>query len=192
MKTVEAMKLLMTWDALGRDVFATEDLRVMFPERSPKTFEAGLRRLVGQGVLRRVARGVYVNPLSRISDGWRLERIAVCLRRGEYSYVSLESALSEFGVISQVPVDWIGVMTTGRSGLFHTPYGRIEFTHTVRTARNVLDGSLTMEGRPLRVARVETALRDLKRVNRNLHLVNDGIYREILEERRAGQPGTPA
>ncbi len=192
MKIVEVMKLLMMWDARGRDVFTTDDLRVMIPERSPKTFEAGLRRLASQGILRRVARGVYVNPLSRISDGWRLERIAICLRRGEYSYVSLESALSEFGVISQVPIDWIGVMTTGRGGLFSTPYGRIEFTHTARSTDNVLRGSLAVEGRPLRIARVEVALRDLRRVGRNLHLVDDGIYRELLEEQRAGQWGVSA
>lgn len=182
MKTVDAMKTLMEWDARGREVFSVDDLRAMFPERSPKTFAAGLRRLVRQGVLQRVARGVYVNPLSRQPKSYLVEKIAVCFRRGGYSYVSLESALSEFGVISQIPMSRITVMTTGRAGVIRTPYGVIEFTHTARPWRDILENTLVMEGRPLRIARVETALRDIRRVGRNLHLVNETYYREILEE----------
>ncbi len=111
-----------------------------------------------------------------------VEKIAVCLRRGAYSYVSLESALSEYGVISQIPMSRITVMTTGPGGVIGTPYGVIEFTHTVRPWRDILEKTLVMDGRPLRIARVETALRDLRRVGRNLHLVNETSYREILEE----------
>ena len=183
MKVIDAMKTLMEWDARGREVFSVEDLRGMFPERSPKTFAAGLRRLVRQGVLQRAARGVYVNPLSRQPKSYLVEKIAVCLRRGAYSYVSLESALSEFGVISQIPMSRrITVMTTGQAGVIRTPYGVIEFTHTARPWRDILENTLVMEGRPLRIARVETALRDIRRVGRNLHLVNEMYYREVLEE----------
>ncbi len=41
----------------------------------------------------------------------------------------LESALSEYGVISQIPIDRLTIMTTGRKGHYKTPYGTIEFTH---------------------------------------------------------------
>ncbi len=34
---------------------------------------------------------------------------------GEYNYVSLESMLSEYGLISQIPIDRLTVMTTGRN-----------------------------------------------------------------------------
>ncbi|MCY3872924.1 MAG: hypothetical protein OXF88_01365 [Rhodobacteraceae bacterium] len=187
MKTVEAIKVLWEWDRRGRAVFAVEDLRKMFPERSHKTFAEGLRRLVLQGFLERAARGVYVNSLSRLSKRYRIEEVAVCLRRGEYSYVSLESALAEYGAISQIPMSRITVMTTGRSAEIRTPYGVIEFTHTSRGERDILNSTIFMEGRPLRIARVEAALRDLRRVGRNLGMVNEEYYQEILEEQAAAR-----
>ncbi len=182
MKTVDAIKVLWDWDRKERSVFSVTDLRKMFPERSPKTFAEGLRRLVKQGFLEHAARGVYVNLLSRSSKRYLIEKIAVCLRRGEYSYVSLESALSEYGVISQIPMSRITIMTTGRSAIIRTPYGVIEFTHTKRSAADILDNTIIMEKRPLRIARVETALRDLRRVGRNLDMVNLEYYEDILEE----------
>ena len=185
MKALEAVKILTLWDRRDRSVFAVADLRRIFPERSEKTFSEGLRRLVAQGVFERAARGVYVNALSRRSRRYLIEEIAACMRRGEYSYVSLESALSEFGAISQVPVSRITIMTTGRGGLIETRYGDIEFTHTARPVRDILDNTLVMEDRPLRIARIEAALRDLKRVGRNLHMVDMDEYRDILAERAA-------
>ncbi|MDE0047876.1 MAG: DUF6088 family protein [bacterium] len=182
MKTVDAIKVLWEWDRRERSVFSVSDLRKMFPERSAKTFAEGLRRLVRQGVLERAARGVYVNPLSRLSKRYLIEKIAVCLRRGEYSYVSLESALSEYGVISQIPMSRITVMTTGRSATIRTPYGVIEFTHTKRSPADILNNTIVLEKRPLRIARVETALRDLRRVGRNLDMVNLEEYEDILKE----------
>ena len=61
---MDAIKVLWDWDRRERCVFSVTDLRKMFPERSPKTFAEGLRRLVKQGFLEHAARGVYVNPLS--------------------------------------------------------------------------------------------------------------------------------
>ena len=54
------------------------------------------------------------------------------MRSGHTSYLSYESALAEFGSISQVPAVYI-VATTGNSGQYQTPYGDIEFTHTSRS-----------------------------------------------------------
>ncbi|MCG9752071.1 DUF6088 family protein [Vibrio brasiliensis] len=132
-----------------------------------------LKRLVKNQILERVARGIYLYTLSkgRFSSN-TLEIIAKTLRRGEYSYVSLESALSEYGVISQIPVDRLTVMTTGRKGEYKTRYGVIEFTHTKKSVPDIID-SIRSVGRPLRVAAKETAVRDLKRVGRNVHLIID-------------------
>ena len=185
MKALKAVRTLWELDRKGRRVFSVMDLRTIFPERSENTFSDGLRRLVDQGVLQRAARGVYVNPHSRRSGVHLNEEVALCLRRGEYSYVSLESALSEFGVISQMPMRWTTVMTTGRSGEIETIYGTIEFTHTARPVRDILAATLVIEGRPLRLARVETAMRDLRRVGRGLDQVNMDLYREILEDQAA-------
>ncbi len=74
--------------------------------------------------------------------------------------------------MSQMPVDWLTVMTTGRTGEYRTPYGVIEFTHTkARPLLSVIDRMKSQE-RPLRVAHVDAAVRDLKRVGRNTHLID--------------------
>ncbi len=104
-------------------------------------------------------------------DAYVIEHIAKALRTGEYNYVSLESILSEYGKISQIPIDRLTVMTTGRAGIYHAPYGVIEFTHTKRSINNIISHIKTIPGRPLRIATEETAVRDLKRVGRNLHLL---------------------
>ena len=94
------------------------------------------------------------------------------MRLGEYNYVSLESALSEYGVISQIPIDRLTVMTTGRSSTYKTFFGVIEYTHTKRSLTDIIQGIHQQPNRPLRVASKEVAWRDLKRVGRNTDLVN--------------------
>jgi len=115
---------------------------------------------------------VYVYVLAGDAEPRLIEQIAVALRRGYYSYTSLESALSEYGAISQIPVDRLTVMTTGRKGVYRTRWGTIEFTHTKRSPADILDHTCDV-GRPLRMATPQAAWRDLKRVGRNTHLVDE-------------------
>lgn len=195
MRSVEAARTLAQWNQRGRDVFNLSDLRKMFRGDSDKAFSEGLGRLVENGLLERLARGVYFNPFSSLPRADLLERIAATLRRGEYNYVSLESALSQYGIISQVPLGYLTVMTTGRKGLYRTPYGRIEFTHTARPSTDILD-NVRPTGRPLRMATPKAALRDLRRVGRNLQLVDADEAEAILREgsdlgRRLGTGPTP-
>ena len=179
MRTVDAIRILAEWDRRGRIVFTLSDLRKMFPHRSDKTLSESLRRLVRDGLLERAANGVFVNPLSSRSRLHLLETVACAIRRGEYNYLSLECALSEWGVISQVPMARLTVMTTGRKGTFDTPYGTIEFTHTRRSATSILANTVRRD-RPLRLATALAALRDLRRVGRNLHLVGPEEVRDHL------------
>ncbi|MDE0303416.1 MAG: type IV toxin-antitoxin system AbiEi family antitoxin domain-containing protein [Albidovulum sp.] len=187
MNTVEAIRILTELDGYDRSVFSIGELREIFQEKSPRTFEDGLRRLVDRGVLERAARGIYVFAWSQRPRVYLLEEIAVCKRHGKVSYVSLESALCEFGAISQIMVDRITVMTTGRSAEIATPWGVIEFTHTARPAPDIRENTLHMEGRPLRIARLEAALRDLRRVGRNLHMVDMDEYEDILDEQQQAE-----
>jgi hypothetical protein len=186
MNQLHAIQALREFDNLGRFVFSRHDLTKLFPNDSTKTLEIGLGRLVKAGILIRACKGVYVNDFAQSKDGYIIEHIAKILRRGAYNYVSLESMLSEYGAISQIPIDRLTVMTTGRTGVYTTPYGVIEFTHTKRTIITILDGVERIPGRPLRVASKKTAIRDLKRVGRNLNLLlegdenaNDEMYRFI-------------
>ncbi|MGL4860068.1 MAG: type IV toxin-antitoxin system AbiEi family antitoxin [Enterobacteriaceae bacterium] len=173
-----AIQRLTQLNQQGRYVFSHRDLEKIFPEDNAKTFNAGLARLVEKQILERVARGVYLYSLSHHKKGPdTLELIAKTLRRGEYNYVSLESALSEYGAISQIPVDRLTIMTTGRRGEYHTPFGTIEFTHTNRPVSDIIQ-HINNIGRPLRIASKQAAWRDLKRVGRNVHLVNEDSINE--------------
>lgn len=174
MNKATAIKRLSKWGERGRYVHTLHELGRIFPEDSPKTLKEGVARLVRVGLLQRACRGVYVYPLARSRDSYLIERIARALRQGSYSYVSNESALSEYGVISQAPVDRLTVMTTGRRGIYRTPYGTIEFTHTHRKLPDILAGMKSV-GRPLRLATRQAAWRDLKRVGRNTHLVDKNL-----------------
>lgn len=167
-----AIKVLSDWDSKGRYVYTLHDLAKLFPDDKPKTLQEGVNRLVRSGLLQRACRGVYVYSLARSIDSFTIERITQALRRGEYNYISLESALSEYGAISQIPIDRLTVMTTGRLGIYHTPWGTIEFTHTKRAASDIVARTHKTE-RPLRMATVQTAWRDLKRVGRNTQLVDE-------------------
>ena len=178
MNQATAIQRLNHMDKQSRYVFNRRDLEKLFPEDNANTFHAGLNRLVAQNILQRAVRGVYVFTLShKQKSSQTLELIAKTLRRGKYNYVSLESALSEYGAISQIPVDRLTVMTTGRKGEYKTPFGTLEFVHTKRSVNEILKETSDV-GRPLRMASLSAAHRDLKRVGRNTHLVDMEVIRE--------------
>lgn len=176
MNKSEMISALLDADRRGIFLFSKRDIEKIFPEEE-KTLEKSLQRMVKDRILVKAARGLYLNGLSlNHLNGYILESIARKLRQGEMCYLSLESALSEWGVISQIPVDTITVMTTGASGEHKTPFGSIEFVHTKRTLEDILESTIVIEGRPLRFAKKEAAIRDLRRAGRNVDMM------EIEEE----------
>lgn len=178
MKQELAIRRLNELDTQGRYVFLHRDLAKIFHEDSTRSLNDSLARFVKSGVLERIAKGVYVYGLSRHKNTSKtIEYIAIALRRGEYNYISLESALSSYGVISQIPVDRLTVMTTGIKGVYKTKYGVIEFTHTKRSIKDILHQAIVTD-RPLRIASKEAAFRDLKRVGRNTHLIDMEAMRD--------------
>ncbi|MBO9428702.1 hypothetical protein [Sulfitobacter sp. R18_1] len=164
---------------LGKHVYSLADLRMLFPEDNQRTLNDTCRRLIEGGALERAANGVFVFTYATSLNTDLLERIANTIRRGEYNYLSLESVLSSHGVISQITQGYITMMTTGREGLFTTSYGTIEFTHTARSAAEIVERTIWSKERPFRTAPVEMAYEDLKRVNRNLHLVSLDELEEV-------------
>lgn len=173
MNKIDAIKKLQELDRLGVYVFTKADIGKAFPEEQEKALEKSLQRLVKDGILERVAQGVYVNPQARSKSGYVAEDIATVLRRGHFTYVSRESILSEYGVISQVPVRRLTLMTTGRKGTYDTPYGTIEFAHTKRRPSEILNRTLSAKNRPLRVATKLAAVADLRRAGRNVDMMDE-------------------
>ena len=179
MRLPEVINTLFYWSRKNRVLFTRDELRKLFPEDTDAAFKKGLTRLISLGILHRVSRGIFLFGLIDSRDPYLLEQIAVTLRKGHYNYLSLESALSEYGVISQVPLAGITVMTTGRSGVFDTSFGQIEFTHTKRSIHNILDHTRNID-RPLRIATSHAAIRDLRRVGRNVHLIDENKQEDAI------------
>lgn len=159
----------------GKDlILHQKDLFTLLNKADCSASRMILSRAVKCGIVQNPARSVYVFSAARRIHPDSIYKIAQKLRSGAFNYLSLESVLSQSGYISQIPIDRITVMTTGRSGLFELAgIGVVEFTHTKKNfemlAPNLVwDGSIGMfRSTP------EFALVELKRVGRNLDLIEE-------------------
>ncbi|MES2664079.1 MAG: hypothetical protein V4629_12345 [Pseudomonadota bacterium] len=167
----------------GIYVFSTKMLESYLLEPSQISFKKTLKRAIQSEILEHPCRGVYILRKNFKTYAYKLEAIAATLRAGHYSYVSLESALSEYSIISQMTLNHLTVMTTGRSQTYKTNYGIIEFTHTFRDEFDILKNTVQQQGRPLRIALPEFAYTDLKRVKRNLEMVDINVLKDIVNEK---------
>lgn len=172
MKRDFALKKLTALDKQGIFVFTLNDLAKMFPEESGKTLIKSVERLVVAKILERATKGIYVFTYSRNKNKYLIETIAGVLRRGHITYISLESALAEYGAISQIPMGITTFMTTGAAGRFETCYGPIiEFCKTKRCEMTLLRETQVYRDAPMRIATLSRALGDLKRVGRNVNML---------------------
>ena len=189
MKLADAIRVLVLGDGRQFPVIGTQGLRLLFGDDGDDAFNRGIRRLVAVGLLERVARGVYLN---RALPDMGMEGVGVVarhLRPRRLCYLSYESALAEFGSISQVPMVYL-IATTGKAGEYSTRYGDIEFSHTCRSDVEILRNTVFDERTGLRIASPELASGDLRRIRPgNLHLVDDEVHAEVLADWRSAVQG---
>lgn len=162
-------------------LFTLSDLRASLPTLSPGTFKVLMSRAEKSGLFRRVCRGIYLYPKVEYQRGLLLFHAAARLRADEFNYISLETALSDAGVISQVPINWITLMSTGRSNVLRCgDWGTIEFVHTAQKPDN-LKNQLEYDTRcHLWRASVTLALRDMKSARRSLDLIDWSVVNESV------------
>ena len=162
-----------------RCVFAPSDLAGAVPGCGQ--LAVLLSRAAKVGLLRRVCRGIYLYPVREYAAEHLLFHAAARLRAGEFNFLSLETVLSDAGVISQVPFNWISVMTSGRSHVVDCgDFGHIEFVHTVQRPDEVR-GELTYDPeRHLWRASVQQALRDMRATRRSMELVDEEVLHELV------------
>lgn len=98
---------------------------VTLTNSSPSTTVKLLGRLARDKILLRLKRGVWVNLLA---PSFRLEEALPFLTAPWPSYVSLYSALSEHGLITEIPTR-IFAASSGRPVRFKTPLGEIDVHH---------------------------------------------------------------
>jgi len=156
-------------------VFALGDLRALLPNHKEGAFRSLIARLETSGELRRVCRGIYVLPDSPLPGSELLGCTAARLRPHRFNYLSLETVLSDAGIISQILLGRITLMSSGRSNVIPCgAYGTIEFVHTQRTAAQ-LASQLTYDSRNhLWRATPDLALRDMRITRRDTGLVVQG------------------
>ena len=158
-------------------VFAPSDLAAAVPGCGQ--LAVLLSRATKAGLLKRVSRGIYFYPVQGYTAGNLLVHAAARLRAGEFNYISLETVLSDAGVISQVPMNWISLMTSGRSHVVDCgDHGHIEFVHTAQQPADIAGELFYDAERHLWRASVAQALRDMKSTRRSMELVDEEVVRE--------------
>jgi hypothetical protein len=160
-------------------LFSSADLRAINPSSAESAVL--LSRAVKAGILRRICRGIYLFPRVEYPRGRVLFHAAALVRANAFNYISLETALSDAGIIAQIPINRITLMS---SGCTHTvscgEFGRIEFIHTTRRPDD-LAGQLTYDAAcRLWRASPSLALRDMRATRRDLSLANPEVIHELV------------
>jgi len=160
-------------------VFAPSDLAAAVPDCGQ--LPVLLSRAAKSGLLRRVCRGIYHFPVADYPGANLLFHAAARLRASEFNYLSLETVLSEEGVISQLPMNWITLMTSGRSHVVNCgTHGNIEFVHTSQRPDDI-GGELSYDSeRHVWRASVRQAIRDMKTTRRSMELVDKEVAHGVV------------
>ena len=160
-------------------LFASSDFEAALAGR--RGLAVVLCRAQKAGLLKRVCRGIYLYPRVNYPRGMVLFHAAARLRASGFNYLSLETTLSDAGVISQVPINWITLMSSGRSQVVDCgDFGRIEFVHTAQLPGEVAEELTYDPERRLWRASVRLALRDMRATRRTQDLVNPEVARELV------------
>jgi len=105
-------------------VFSVNDIERYFSNSSHKTIQNQLQMWTEKGLLLRLKRGVYKIQLPE--GGPVLPDMYIANRIYEPSYVSLETALSFYGIIPEVAIEVTSV-TTRQTKLFRNHLGRFRY-----------------------------------------------------------------
>jgi len=182
---VQSIKILSRWLSQNANdqhyLFALRDLRPLFPDLSESAFKTLLSRAGDSGLLHRVCRGVYLYKEAYGQDGLLLFHIASLLRADMFNYISLETVLSDAGIISQIPINLVTLMSSGRSNFISCgKFGSIEFIHTQQKPLELMSQLTYDNSCGLWKASVYLALRDMKMTRRNSDLIDWNLANELI------------
>ncbi len=169
MKLSHLLECLHQRDDAGQWLFRVSEMARLTGEKDSQLYLT-LHRARQAHIVAELARGWLYFPRARSLPATPLDRFALEVRRPYITYASLESELARRGWLSQVPTVET-YMTTGREARFDTPLGSLELVHTKRTGLLNTDEIQWNPTRGIWVATPERALRDLRRVGRNVNLV---------------------
>jgi predicted transcriptional regulator of viral defense system len=175
-------KILDTLSDESHYLFSLEYLSSIFSELDKPALKNLVSRSARKEIIERICSGVYLNPRAPFHPGYLLYHTAALLRASCFSYLSMESVLSDAGIISQVPISWISLMTSGRSYTFDCgKWGTIEFVHTKKKPATLVDQISYDSTIRLWRASVPLAVQDMKDAGRPLDLIDWGALEEKYE-----------
>jgi predicted transcriptional regulator of viral defense system len=160
---MKSNKLLEKLNLLNKTFYTVNDI-LTITKQSRQTARVALSRLVKRGGLQRLIKNIYA-PKNKVAD---LEAIAEQL--DTTSYLSFESALSRYGILSQVPYA-VTLATAKKSKVFDVGEQQIVY----RKIKPELFGEYVLENN-LRIATPEKALLDI------LYLISRGKAFMALDE----------
>lgn len=162
-----------------RFLFSSRSLYTLLPDKTPQAADVFIGRAVQKGVLLRLCKGLFMHADCTPSTDAVLFGAAAFLRADDLYYLSLESVLSAHGCISQIPINRLTFITTGRKlvSSIHT-FGTVEFVHTDRLPSQFLPRLSVHPLYRCLVASPGLAYADLQRSRRNVDLLN----KEFLHE----------
>lgn len=165
----------------GNYLFSVSDFYAVFPELSYEALRNLLSRAVHNGLLERVCNGIYLNPGLDYPVDLVLYHTASKFRIEYFNYLSLETVLSDSGIISQIPMNWISLLSSGRSYTVRcSRFGTIEYIHTKKRPEDLV-GRIGYDSRlNLWRAHVELALQDMRYTNRPMDLVDWSLIDESV------------
>jgi predicted transcriptional regulator of viral defense system len=160
-------------------LFSSSDLQGALPNY--RGWSVLLSRAQKAGLLTRVCRNLYLFPRVPYKGGLLLYHAAARMRAGHFNYLSLETVLSEAGIIPQIPMSTIMLMSSGRSQTIRCgDFGRVEFIHSAKRPEDVAE-QLTYD-RDCRLwrASVPLAIRDMKATHRSTDLIDWEAVHEFV------------
>lgn len=148
-----------------------------FRDESEKSIKSQLKRYVDDGFLIRVTPGLYANHRAESYHKCKttLSTLAKTLRPFDQMYLSLDYMANELNMIPQVP-NSLTFVTNGRSYIYFTPLGAIEFVHQGYTNMKEERWVEFDEFRGIYIATPEQVIADAKRHRRNYLL---GLIQEV-------------
>ena len=162
-------------------IFSRTSFSVLFPNLSKSALLMLLSRAVKKGILVRMCKGYYLYPKADYQKGFELYRLATLLRKDNLCYLSLESILSEAGIISQIPINTLTLMTNGRRGKINCgSFGLIEFIHTKKDINSITKELTYDEKYQIWKASPRQAYQDMLDTKRPLDLIDKESLNEFI------------
>ncbi|RDU61493.1 type IV toxin-antitoxin system AbiEi family antitoxin [Helicobacter sp. MIT 14-3879] len=180
-KTMTQLEMIKMLDFLESNSVWTFDISFVcayFKTSHRQNIKIVLSRFVKNGLIERIARNLYANPRAKSRPYYILEHIASTLRHKTTTYLSLESVLSEEGLISQMPNRLIFI-SKNRSQIFRTPYGIIEFVYTKTKLEDLHKDCYYDKKRGIYIANTQKAISDIYRHNRSIDLYEEQLIKGV-------------